>query len=607
VCQEGYMRDFLQEISDNVIIADGAIGTNLLAYKSKYKTCVEHLNLTEPYKVMQLHKDYITAGARLIKTNTFAANLLNLDRYGLADYQSSIIRAGVNLARRVSGDDVFVAGTVGPLPLINGEPLSESDIQLIFTAQIEYLVEYSVDVLLFETFVNLNQLKSGIHIARGITDIPIIAQMAFEMNGKTLCGDTPEEFLSRCTKAGADVIGANCGAGVASVINAIETMSGYGVPISAFMNAGFAERIDNRRVYIAPSNYLIKNALKLASLGVKLIGGCCGTTAETIAQFKSAIETEPLSSKVNKEKKKSIPVISFEDVKENPVFEPDIPRGVIVELNPPKLFHMDKMLEKAETLKQAGAKAITLTDNPMASVRIDVITAAGFLKKTGVPIVPHLTGRDRNRISLQSSVLGAHVLGIRHLLCVTGDPIREYHETNTTGVFDLTSTGLVQMVSDLNRGRRMAGDANTEFTIGVALNPNVQSIRLQIDKLKRKIDAGAHFALTQPVFDINRFEILQNALHEGGINLPIYIGIMPITSYRIAEYLHNEVPGIQLPVEVLRTLAKYSDPADQQMAGVEIASSLIDKLVGDVHGIYITASFNRIETLLPILEHVTIE
>ena len=597
------LKNFLEELNAQVILGDGAVGTNLLAYKLKYKTCVEHLNLTEPHRVMQLHKDYVTAGSRMIKTNTTGANPLNLDKYGLSDFQGSIIRAGVTLAKRVSGDTVYVAGTVGPLPMINGEPLSESNIHVLFTSQIEYLVENNVDLLLFETFVDLFQLVSAVRIARNIADLPIVAQLAFEMNGKTLSGDAPEEFVSQAGAAGADVIGTNCGAGVSAVSNVIKKIAPYNVPMSAFMNAGFAERIGNRKVYIAPSNYMISKALSLVAQGVRLIGGCCGTTPETISSFVSALKTETTP------KRRISPGVKFQeqDTKEqrSPVHVPEIPKGILFELNPPKRFDMKRIIENAVSLHRAGVKAVTLTDNPMASIRVDVLTVAGMIQHAGVPVVVHVTGRDRNRIALQSYLMGAHVLGIRSLLCTTGDPIRMYHETNTTGVFDLTSTGLVKMASDFNAGRRMYGELKTSFAIGVAVNPNARSILAQVEKLKRKVTAGAHFALTQPVFDLNRFGMLQNALKELEVNIPIYIGVMPITSFSLAEYLHNEVPGIQLPVDVLKQLAKYSRPEDQEKIGIDMTVELLEKLIPRVHGIYMTASFNKVETILPILEHIT--
>ena len=370
------LKNFLEELNAQVILGDGAVGTNLLAYKSKYKTCVEHLNLTEPYRVMQLHKDYVNAGSRMIKTNTTGANPLYLDRYGLSDFQGSMIRAGVSLAKRVSEDTAYVAGAVGPLPMINGEPLSESDIQVLFTSQIEYLVENNVDLLFFETFVDLFQLVSAIRIARNITDLPIVAQLAFEMNGKTLSGDTPEEFVCQAGTAGADVIGTNCGAGVSAVYNVIEKIAPYNVPMSAFMNAGFAERIEDRKIYTAPSDYMISKALGLVAKGVRLIGGCCGTTPETISSFVSSLQTETIP------KRRISPKLEFpeQDTKEQSSagHVPEIPKGILFELNPPKRFDMKRIIENSVSLHRAGVKAITLTDNPMASVLMYVLTVAGM-------------------------------------------------------------------------------------------------------------------------------------------------------------------------------------------------------------------------------------
>jgi len=598
----GEASAFLEALDRGIVLGDGAIGTNLLPLRSKYKTCVEHLNLTEPYKVLQLHRDYVSAGSRLIETNTYGANILHLDKYGIADDQGSIIRSGVNLARRVAGKRVFVAGCVGPLPLISGEPLTESDIQLLFTGQIELLVENKVDVLLFETFVDLNQLTAAVSIARSITDIPIIAQMAFEVSRKTVNGDLPVDFMAQCSSAGADVIGVNCGAGVASVVNAIEKISRYDVRMSAYMNAGFAEQNGNARIYVAPVEYLVENALRLVSMGVRLIGGCCGTTPDTIAQLSEALKSRKGRGK--KREGEAVPAVVQQPAggSEKPGFQPDTPRGVFVELNPPNRFDMSGITDQVGKIRQIPAvKGVTLTDNPMSSIRLDVLATACFIQTLGLPVVLNVTGRDRNRIALQSLLMSAHVQGIRHLMCLTGDPIRMYHETNTSGVFDLTATGLVKLAADFNAGKRMYGE-KTSFTIGVALNPNARSVRGQVDKLRRKIDAGAHFALTQPIFHRESFELFQDALEEGDVKLPVYYGVMPLTSLRIARYLHNEVPGIQLPREVLQKLARYSDPRDQEAAGIEMTASLVDSLKSSVHGLYMTASFNKVDTLIPMLE-----
>ncbi|MCE5248863.1 bifunctional homocysteine S-methyltransferase/methylenetetrahydrofolate reductase [bacterium] len=601
----GNQNTFLDEIRSTVLIGDGAIGTELFARGASLNTGVERLNLLAPDMVLELHKDYVAAGSRVIETNTFGANRLNLEKYGAGHEARDIIAAGVKLARKAAGKNIYVAGSVGPLPLIEGEPLSDSEQDSLFSDQITALQESGVDLLIFETFIDLNQLLRALALARSLTGIPIIAQMAFESGGRTASGDSAEQFLQSCIKAGADVVGANCGSGVQSVVDAIGTIAPFGIPMSAYMNAGFAERIEDRFIYIAPHDYLAKKAAELVHSGVRLVGGCCGTGPDTIRAIVKALSEGKyvVPAPIHVEAR---PATGIEALPEPAVSKiPAPPHGILVELDPPKRPDISALLKSAETLKKAGVQAFTLADNPLASVRVDVLTAAGALmQKTGMPVIPHLTGRDRNRIGLQSTILGAHVLGIRSLLCVTGDPIRMYHETNTSGVFDVTSIGLVKLVSEFNSGQRLNEQGHTSFSIGVALNPNVRSIDGQIGKLRRKIDAGAHFVLTQPIFDIERLDTLQDALDKAHIHIPVYIGLMPLKSSGQADYLHFEVPGIYIPDTIRERLGRYTEPADQQTEGIAIARELVERMAPRVYGLYLISSMNRAEPLLPVIESI---
>lgn len=592
---------FLDELHSSILVGDGAIGTELFARGAMPYTGVERLNLTAPGMVVKLHRDYVAAGSRVIETNSFAANAIILEKYGMRDRQYELIRAGVNLAREAAGKNVYVAGSVGPVPLVDGEPLPDADLTDVLTDHIAALVENKVDVLILETFIELYQLVTAIKVARRMTDMPIITQMAFEIGGTSSSGDTAEEFVERCIEAGADVVGANCGVGVPAVTTAIEKIAPYQATMSAYMNAGFAERIEGRQVYMAPHEYLAGNALELVRAGVRLVGGCCGTNPDTIRAIVDILShqrhikvSDTLVTSVVSEVGKA-----GAGVETPMVSEP--PHGVIAQLNPPIRLDVSSILEKAEKLKNAGVHAITLSDNPMASVRVDVITMAGLLRQKGITVIPHLTGRDKNRIALQSTIKGAHVLGIRHLLCITGDPIRMYHEMNTSGVFDVTSIGLVKLVSEFNSGRRLKGKEQTSFSIGVAVNPNVRSIEGQVDKLKRKIEAGAQFVMTQPIFTEERLDVLENALAREGITIPVYVGIMALQSSHQADFLHYEVPGIYIARSIRNRLARLDNPSDQYKEGIDIAVEFVSKIAHRIYGPYLIPSQNQVDMLLPII------
>ena len=590
----------LDELHSTVLLGDGATGTELLSRGPKPGTCVEHLNLIAPEKVLALHRDYIAAGSRIIETNTFAANRLILDRYGLADCQAGIIAEGIRLAKNAADSDTYVAGSIGPLPFFDGEPLTLDDQYAMFAEQVELMAHGGVDAVLFETFIDLEQLVTAIRAARQVADAPIIAQMAFEVGNMTASGERTDEFVQRCVDAGANIVGANCGAGARTVLNAVRAMNAD-VPISAFMNAGFAETVEHRQVYMAPVDYLVRTAEELVGSGARIVGGCCGTTPDTI---------RAIAEKLDHGKVLTVPVAGI-GVTEPPLARGsveveipgiEVPKGIVVELDPPRGLNVTKLLSAAERLSAAGAYAVTLADNPMASVRVDTQAIAGMLTVRGIRVMPHITGRDRNRIALQSVLMGSHVMGVRSVLCVTGDPVRMYHESNTSGVFDVTSIGLVKLVSEFNLGKRLPGDTRTSFAIGVAFNPNVRSIEGQIGKLKRKIDAGAHFALTQPIFDVDRFSIMREALDKASIDIPVFVGILPLVSKRQMDFLHNEVPGIYIPPAVHDRMDRFETPEDQSKAGVEVASDLA-AFVAPVTGcIYLISSRNRTNVLLPVMD-----
>ncbi len=595
---------FLDEINSSILIGDGAIGTELLARGEIPNIGIESLNIKKPDVVLKLHQDYISAGSRVIETNTFEANIPNLMKYNAEKDLREIILAGVRLAKKAAlNNNIYIAGSIGPLPTIEGEVIPIDEQKKYFKEQILILLDGGIDLIIFETFINVNELINAVSTARLITDLPIIAQMAFESYEKTANGDSIDDFAKKAIESGADVLGANCGDGVSSIIKAIKKIRYYEKPMSAFMNAGFAEQIENRHFYLATPHYLANRACELVDQGVNLIGGCCGTNPTTIKTISEIIKSYKFNRniiisaqpKIDKEEK----IIPEKKI------EIKIPRGIIVELDPPKEFDLDLIINSALKLKDKGINFITLADNPLASVRIDSLTIAGILKqKTNLSLIMHLTGRDRNRIALQSTIMGAHILGIESILCVTGDPIRMYNETNTSGVFDVTSIGLIKLVKVFNEGRRTINNLKTNFSIGAALNPNVKNIEGQVDKLKRKIEAGTDYILTQPIFDKNRFEILNNSLEKNNIKIPVFIGIFPLLSARNADFLHNEVPGMIIPESIRNRLSKFEKIDDQKSEGMEIAIELANQLLSYEKGFYLISQRNQVESITKIIDNI---
>ncbi len=596
------MKPFLDELESAVLIGDGAIGTALFARGATPEEGVELMNLTNPDVVLQLHRDYVAAGSRVIETNTFGANAAGLAAYGV-DSESKvreIIVEGVRLAFAASAHDTYLAGSLGPLPAIEGESMSPEDQAALFAQSITALVEGGVDLLMLESFASLDELLIAVRTAKSITDLPVVAQAAFGSEGYTADGHAAVDVARRCIEAGADVVGANCGYGVSSIVKAIREMGQVDAPMSAYLNAGFPERVEGRLMYLASPEYLASRALDLVGMGVRLIGGCCGTDPDTIRHIAEAVTTR----RAPRVHPRAVPAVTVTTPPPSkPPARPVVGEyPLLVELDPPRSLDIQPLIDAARDLKAAGATAITLADNPLASVRVDNFAVAGIIQHdVELPVVPHLTGRDRNRIAIQSTIMGAHVLGIRSILCVTGDPVRMCQEPNTSGVFDLTSVGLVRMVADFNEGHRLTGDCRTEFAIGVALNPNVRTVSGQVDKLRRKVDVGAHFALTQPIFDEQRLDTLQNALLTAGIDIPIYIGILPLVSARNAEFLHNEVPGILIPDEIREAMRRHEAVADQFKTGIEIASNLVSRLAPRVDGFYFICPRNRVEAIAPLV------
>ncbi|MEN8256831.1 MAG: bifunctional homocysteine S-methyltransferase/methylenetetrahydrofolate reductase [Thermodesulfobacteriota bacterium] len=608
--------NFTDYLRDKVLLGDGAIGTYLYSKGLELGKDTERLNLSEPDLIYSIHEEYIRAGSQLIETNTFGANRYKLQESGLDSKIRDINLAGVQLAKRAAGQDVYVAGSIGPsgmdFPLSTGEADEES-LQGIFREQIEVLLEGEVDLLLFETFTHLDELVLALNTARTLTGIAIVAQMAYPSGGKTAAGVDALTCGEAALAAGANVVGGNCGRGVSSLLSAIEHLSPLRdqVPLSAFPNAGFPEIVGHRMVYPAEPAYMVKALAEMMKLGARLLGGCCGTTPSHIHEFQQhlKIKRRPLvrsadiqgdSSQKSAEKKAShINGALLENL-------PGDQLPIIVELDPPTHLAVDGVIEGARVLKESGANAISLGENPLAILRADNLSLAHLIhEKLAIQTIIHLTCRDRNILGLQSQIMGAHLLGISGILAITGDPATSSDQPGTSGVFDLKSFGLIRMIDLFNQGHNLAGKAmktETNFSIGGAFSFRPSRPEVQIRRLERKAELGLKFVMTQPIFDSAEIEQMMEAVNH--LDLLILPGIFPLISARNADFLHNEVPGISIPESLRKKLWQYEKVEDQRKCALDYTRQLMGDVSDFVDGLYLISPLNKWEVTAELTREI---
>ncbi|AMV71054.1 bifunctional homocysteine S-methyltransferase/methylenetetrahydrofolate reductase [Desulfuromonas carbonis] len=592
-----------------IVIGDGAMGTLLYSRGVPLETNFEHLNLVRPELVRQVHEDYFRAGARLLETNTFGANALRLGSVGLAHRTADINLAGARLARQAAGREGLVAGAVGPLIPPRGETseLPREQKRAIFHQQMEALAEGGVDLFLLETFAGLDDLELALAVAAAL-GLPAIAQMAFLEGGRTREGVSAEAAAARLTAAGAAGLGANCGSGPRELHQVLQRLAAVStLPLTAFANSGFPEYHEGRYIYLATPEYFAAAGRDLVLAGATLVGGCCGTTPEHIAALAASlagmqpvVRPRPLAPLPRPAPR---PVAA---VSEGRWLERRAAGAVVtVELDPPRGFDCSKVLAAARQLAAAGVDAINLAENPLARIRLGNLALAREIQEaTGVEVIVHVTGRDRNLIGLHSELMGAHLLGIRSVLAVTGDPVAVGGEAGATSVFDLNSIGLLELLAALNAGRNLLGSelgGHSQFLLGAAFNPNLPSIEGQLRRLEKKLAAGARFVQTQPVYSRTILERLLERTADFGV--PVLVGILPLVSERNAEFLHNEVPGISLPEEVRKRMRGLSGAAGVA-AGMAIAEELITAGEGRVAGWYLMPPFGKVELALGLLRRI---
>lgn len=598
---------FLEKLKNQILIADGAIGTLLYSYGTG--SCYEELNLSHPEDIFGIHRAYIEAGADVIQTNTYAANSYKLQRYGLEDQVKEINRAAVKIAREAAGKETFVLGTIGGNRGLRPLTVPLEEIKISIREQLSALLEEGVDGILFETYYDLEELEAVLEIARKETDLPIITHVTLQEIG-ILQDRTPlNEAFERLENRGADVVGLNCRLGPYHMIRSLEEVK---IPkkayLSAYPNAGFPSFTDGKFHYEGSPEYFRDAAQAFRKQGVRLIGGCCGTTPAHIKALADELKGAAVIVEKEIKEKRTIVIEPEKPVRKDIPLQTIVKQrpSVIVELDPPRKLRTEKFFEGAKELKKAGIDAITLADNSLASPRISN-SALGYLTKIKLGLRPliHITCRDRNIIGLQSHLMGLHTLGLHDVLAITGDPARVGDFPGASSVYDLTSFELIEMIKQFNEGLSYSGKDLGEkgvFSVAAAFNPNVRSLEKAVQRMERKIKSGADYFITQPVYSEEKIiEVYEATKH---LDTPIYIGLMPLTGHRNAEYLHNEVPGIKISPEIRERMARLKDdPVRSAQEGIAITRSLIEAAAELFNGIYLITPFLRYEMTVELARY----
>ncbi|MBI9048575.1 MAG: bifunctional homocysteine S-methyltransferase/methylenetetrahydrofolate reductase [Anaerolineaceae bacterium] len=616
-------RAFLEQSPP--LLSDGATGTMLNQRGLSIETCMDALNLEQPAVVAEVHRLYIESGARMIQTNTFGANRFKLERYNLQDKLGEINIAGVNLAQKTaeaSFKDIFIVGDIGPLGarLAPFGKIQQHEARQVFYEQAKFLVEAGVDAIIVETISDLNEILQAIQgVKNASTEIPIIASMTFTRDDRTLLGDNPVKVAQEIAEANVDVIGINCSGGPNQILRILRTMR-QAVPTAKFSvmpNAGWPESVDGRFMYPATSDYFGQYALTFWKAGASIIGGCCGTTPAHIKsmadQFKQVdFNSVPLESIVESTESTDI---SLEEQPTELCKKINAGKFVIaIEMDPPKGLSTHKLLAGASLLKEAGADVINVADSPMARMRMSPWAVCHLVQdKLDIETVLHFPTRGRNLLRVQGDLLAAHALGVRNIFVVMGDPtaIGDYPEAMDQ--YDLVPSGLVKLIKqEFNLGIDHTGHnigQRTNFVVGSALSLNPKNPEKEIKTLKRKLDNGTDFFLTQPVYNPAKAQqFLQQAQDNiGKISAPIFVGMLPLASIRHATFLNQEVPGIQIPDSYLQLMqkAENSPQKDEKVrTGIKIATELIEEMRSFVQGVYLMPAFHRYDVAAEIIETI---
>ncbi len=607
-------QQFKNRLHRRVLFGDGAMGTMLYSGGVFINSCFEELVLSRPDKVRAIHQAYIDVGVDFIESNSFGANALKLGNFGLGHKVERINTTAAELARQSAGDSVLVAGAVGPIGahvFDNDRIIGEAE--KLFRQQIKSLVKGGIDFILLETFYNPEELLIAINAAADICDLPVVAQIAIDSAAQADLDNALPQAISRLAAHPlVTAVGFNCSVGPADMFDALKRIEGIiDKPLSVQPNAGFPQSVDGRKIYMCTPEYMAEYAKRFYRHGARIIGGCCGTTPEHLSEMIHAVRClDQPAQRVRVGDKQP-------QVKAKPPKTPPLPlqeRSALgrklhsgecircLEITPPRGVGLDKLLRKVNSCRQAGIDAVNIPDGPRASLRLSaMVTAEEIQKRMEIETILHVCCRDRNILGLQSDLLGMHVLGLRNLLLVTGDPPKCGDYPRAAGVFDLDSIALTQLVADLNSGIDVAGnrlDPPLRFTIGIGVNPAATDLDAEIGRLGRKIESGAEYAVSQPVFDLAAMYDFLDRIEVFGI--PVLAGIWPFTSYKNAEFMANEVPGVVVPDAILRRMKGSSDREASLNQGIAIAAEMVRELQNRVAGFVVSAPFGRVEAALTV-------
>jgi methionine synthase I (cobalamin-dependent)/5,10-methylenetetrahydrofolate reductase len=623
------LRPLLDALAHEALVLDGAMGTQLYERGVHYSTCFEELNLSRPELLTQVHESYLRAGAMILETNTFGANALRLEKHGLASRVRAINEAGVKVARTVADGKAYVVGAVGPSGYFLGDASAEdlARVRAAIEEQVEALVGAGVDAIYIETVRQTSELRVMIEAAVRVTSgsVPVIASVSVDENDRMADGTTSGDIARSMKEWGADVIGVNCSDGPMNVLSAVEPMLETGLPVCAAPNAGLPRRVDERMVYVSTPEYFGLYARRLLKLGVRVVGGCCGTTPEHIKRVAAAAR---MASATTDRESSTEGGSGTHAIAESgagwsvvPVAapgSPPVPREekselakklgkrfvVSVEVNPPVGLDPSRAVAAAKMLKAGGIDVVNIADGARAQARMsNLAMAVRIQREAGVETILHVCGRDRNLLGTLAHLLGAHDLGLHNLVIITGDPPKMGDFPDATPVYDLDSIGILKLATRLNHGIDPGGrplGGVTRFLLATGAEPQALNYKREIERLGHKKDAGAELVMTQPVYDAVLLERFLDDVQPLG--LPVLVGLLPLASYRNAEFLHNEVPGMQVPEAVRERMRKAGTGPGARREGVAIARGMLETVRHRVAGAYIMPPFERHELALEVID-----
>jgi methionine synthase / methylenetetrahydrofolate reductase (NADH) len=614
------LKPFIEALDDRVLVCDGAMGTMLYAKGVFINKSFDALNVTQPDLVAEVHQEYVRAGADIVETNTFGANRIKLGSFGIAERLHAVNEQGAKIARHAARDLAYVAGAIGPLG-IRIEPWGKTGVdeaREYFREQAQALVDGGVDLFILETFRDLNEIGAAIDAVRSVSDLPIVAQMTTEEDGNSLDGTPPERFTPELERRGATVIGVNCAVGPAPMLDTIERMAAVTKRrLSAQPNAGQPRDVEGRNIYLCSPEYMASYARRFIMHNVRMVGGCCGTTPEHIRQIKAAVRA--MAPAVVRSHETSAGTATGRKPAPSRVEAPPLAREhksrlanamargtfvVAVELVPPRGYQTDQVVDRARRLKIDGVDVISIPDGQRAGARISALSLAVLIEQqAGIETLLHYACRDRNLLGIQSDLLGAHAMGVRNLMLVTGDPGRVGDYPDATAVFDVDSIGLTNVVSRLNHGCDVGGQAigaPTAFHIGVSVNPAASNLDEELRRFAYKVEAGAEYVVTRPIFDVRGFGAFLK--HIESARLPVVAGVFPFESARNAEFMANEVPGVRVP-EALLDRMRHADGQEAAAAeGINIAREIARELRQSVQGVQVSTQSGDIDSALAVVD-----